>query len=150
MGMVTILAVVGSLTSYTPVTALSLLPEPTGPRPAGCEGTDNCGNYQLSDFVRLAVRVSDIILGIVGSLALLMFVYGGFTWILSGGSSDKVQQGKDILRNAVIGLILVFTSWLIVSVVVRAFVCTPEEPCTGNIFDRPWSEAPPDDLPTGN
>lgn len=106
-----------------------------------------CGTCKIEDFVRLAVNITDFILGIVGSLALLMLVYGGVVWIISGGSADKVQQGKTIVRNAIIGLVLVFTSWLIVSVVVRAFSCagdnaTSNACTTGTIFDRPWDQSP--------
>lgn len=122
----------------------------TAPQPAHAQslwaGMEDCrakGDCSLSDFARLAVNVSDIILGIVGSLALLMLVYGGFTWVLSGGSSEAVQKGKDIVRNAVIGLVVVFSSWMIVSLVVRAFVCSGEDAnsaqcTTGTIFNRPW------------
>jgi hypothetical protein len=74
----------------------------------------NCGNYSLTDFLQLAVTVSTWILGCVGAVALLFFVYGGFTFILSGGSEEKVKQGKTILINAVIGLALVFASYIII------------------------------------
>jgi hypothetical protein len=105
------------------------------------------GDCKIGDFVQLAVNISSFILAIVGSLALLMFVYGGVVWIISAGSAEKVQQGKTIVRNAVIGLVLVFTSWLIVSVVVRAFSCGGEnaetEACTsGTIFNQSWSQVP--------
>lgn len=71
----------------------------------------------LNSFVVLGVQVAQFILGIVGALTLLMFVYGGFTWITSGGSSDRVKKGKDILVGAVIGLLIVFSSYMIVSYV---------------------------------
>ncbi len=72
------------------------------------------GDYELDDFMRIAINVSNLILRFVGSLALLMFIYGGFTFLLSGGSSDKVSKGKNILVAAVIGLVIVFSSFLII------------------------------------
>jgi hypothetical protein len=92
----------------------AILPTPSGAKPADCT-SDNCGNYTLDDFVQLGVNVANWILGIVGSLALLFFVYGGVTWIISAGSSEKVEEGKTILKNAVIGLIIVFVSWTIIN-----------------------------------
>lgn len=74
-------------------------------------------NCELNDFVRLAVEISKWILGITGSLALLAFIYGGFVWMLSGGSSERVQKGKQIFTGAVIGLVIVFTSYMIIGFV---------------------------------
>ena len=75
------------------------------------------GNYDLNDMVLLAIRASRIILGVVGSLALLMFVYGGFMFLISTGSSEKVGKAKSILIAATIGLIIVFASYVIISFV---------------------------------
>lgn len=58
------------------------------------------------------------IMGIVGSLALLMFVYGGITWMLAAGESGRVQKGKDILTWATIGLIVIFASYGLVKFVI--------------------------------
>ncbi|HTW96761.1 MAG TPA: pilin [Candidatus Methylomirabilis sp.] len=74
----------------------------------------NCGNYTLDDFVALAITIAKWILGVVGAVALLFLVYGGFTLILSGGNEDRVRQGKEILTGAIIGLIIVFTAYLII------------------------------------
>lgn len=60
------------------------------------------------------------VLAIVGALALGMFVYGGFTWLTSGGSPDRVKKGKDILIWAVIGLVVIFASYTLVDFLLRA------------------------------
>jgi len=73
-----------------------------------------CGNYTLNDFIRLAVNISKWILGIVGSLTLAMFVYGGVLLLLSGGSSDKVDKAKKTMVAAVVGLAIVLGSSLII------------------------------------
>jgi hypothetical protein len=72
------------------------------------------GNYQVNDFILLAVNISSLILRVVGSLALLFFVYGGLTLMLSGGSSEQVKKGQGIIKAAVIGLIIVFASFIII------------------------------------
>lgn len=87
--------------------ASGILPTPTG-------GNGGDGDYSLNDFVQLAVNVSEKILGLVGSLALLAFVYGGIVFLISGGSSEKVEKGKQILIGAVIGLVIVFASYMII------------------------------------
>ncbi|HQB76676.1 MAG TPA: hypothetical protein PLI25_03825 [bacterium] len=77
------------------------------------------GDYTLDDIVMIAVRASRWILGIVGSLALLMFVYGGFMFLISSGSSDKISKAKAIIVAAVVGLIIVFSSYLIIQFVLK-------------------------------
>ncbi|MFA5413569.1 MAG: pilin [Patescibacteria group bacterium] len=66
-------------------------------------------------------RIIKAVLGIVGALALAMFVFGGFTWLTSGGSPDKIKKGKDILMWAVIGLVVIFTSYTLVDFILTSF-----------------------------
>lgn len=77
----------------------------------------NCGDYQLNDFLRIAVNISRLILGLVGSLALLAFVAGGLMMMLSAGNAEWVTRGKQTLIGAVIGLVVVFTSYAIIQLV---------------------------------
>jgi len=77
-------------------------------------GSSNCGNYSLNDFLVLLINVANWILGVVGAVALLFFVYGGFVFILSGGSEERVSSGKKILLNSIIGLAIVFASYTII------------------------------------
>ncbi len=62
-------------------------------------------------------KVIEMVLGVVGSLALLMFVYGGFTWMLSAGNNEKVQKGKEILIWATIGLIVIFSAYAMIKLI---------------------------------
>jgi hypothetical protein len=78
------------------------------------------GNCELSDFLKVGIWVTQFILGIVGSLALLMFIYGGFTWLISAGNPKSVETGKNIIIGAVAGLALVFCSYIIISFSLKA------------------------------
>ncbi|MDX9893475.1 MAG: pilin [Patescibacteria group bacterium] len=57
-------------------------------------------------------------LGLVGSLALAVFVLGGFTWVTSAGNEEKIKKGKDMIMWAVFGLAVIFMSYAIVSFVI--------------------------------
>jgi hypothetical protein len=61
-----------------------------------------------------AVKVA---MGVVGSLALIAFVYGGFMWLTSSGSQDKVKQGSNTMLYAVIGLFIIFAGYAILNTV---------------------------------
>lgn len=76
-----------------------------------CTATGNCG---ITDILVVFVNVAEFLLGIVGAVALLYFVYGGYVLITSGGSQERVKTGKDTLRNAIIGIAIVFLSGIIV------------------------------------
>lgn len=61
-------------------------------------------------------------LGISGSLALAMFIFGGFTWVTSAGSEEKIEKGKKMVMWAAFGLALIFLSYAIVGFVIGAIV----------------------------
>lgn len=105
------------LTSPILVNGAGIIPE-SGPCPSGYSG--NCGNYGVDDFLVLAINISKWILGIVGSLALLMFIYGGLMFLISAGSADKIGQAKKIIIAAVVGLVIVFSSYLIIQFVMSS------------------------------
>lgn len=69
----------------------------------------------INIFLVFGINIARYVFGIVGALALLMFIYGGFTLILSRGSSEKVKKGGEIMIAAVIGLVIVFGAYLLVS-----------------------------------
>ncbi|MDD5071271.1 MAG: pilin [Patescibacteria group bacterium] len=89
------------------------------------------GDYGLNDFVKIGINATQWILGIVGSLALLMFVYGGLMMIISSGSSEKVTKAKEIIIGAVIGLVIVFTSYMIIQFTIGALGIEGEWATTG-------------------
>ena len=49
-------------------------------------------------------------IGIAGGVAFLLLVYGGFKFIFSVGNPENVQQGREIITAAIIGLIVVVFS----------------------------------------
>ena len=68
----------------------------------------------VSIYVVLLLNVANYLFGIVGALALLFFIYGGFTLILSRGSPEQVKKGTEIVAAAVIGLVVVFGAYMLV------------------------------------
>lgn len=52
-----------------------------------------------------------IFTGVAGSIALLMFTYGGFMMLTSGGNEERVSTGKKALVWATVGLAVIFFSY---------------------------------------
>lgn len=82
-----------------------------------CTKTGDC---TITDILVVFVNVAELLLGIVGAVALGYFIYGGFTLLISGGRSEQVQKGKDIIRNATIGIAIIFLSGVIVRFTTQA------------------------------
>ena len=73
-----------------------------------------------TDIREVIAQVIQAVLGIIGAVALVMFIYGGFMWLTAGGKSDRIQKGKDILIWSVIGLVVIFGSYALVNFILRA------------------------------
>lgn len=77
----------------------------------------------LGDVNNLQVAIGKVITiftGIAGSVALLMFVYGGVLLLISGGSEQRVTAGKQAITWATIGLFVIFGSYAILRVIFLA------------------------------
>ena len=58
--------------------------------------------------------VVNLLTALVGIVAVIMIIVGGFRYITSGGSSEKVSLAKNTILYAVIGLIIVALAQVIV------------------------------------
>lgn len=73
-----------------------------------------------SDVRILIGRVIRGLLSIIGSIALLMFVYGGVLWLTSAGNSEMIKKGKNILVWAVLGLGVIFSAYAVTNALINA------------------------------
>ena len=61
-----------------------------------------------------------VMLGLAGTVALAMFVWGGITWMTSGGDPKKVEAGKRIMVWTAVGLAVMFGAEAIIRAVLSA------------------------------
>lgn len=92
------------------VASAAILPD-CAKQPGGC--------VQLSQLIQVGVNYGRFILGISGALALVFFIWGGFLILTSAGASDRVKKGKEALRAATIGLIIIFGAFTAVKFILR-------------------------------
>lgn len=74
----------------------------------------------ITDVRDIMGRIISAALSISGSIALLMFVYGGILWLTSRGESKQVEKGKAILVWSTLGLGVIFSSYVLVSAIISA------------------------------
>ncbi len=75
------------------------------------------GNYDMKDLLTKAIEISNQLLGIVGSIALLFFIIAGIKMIFSGGSEEKISSARTMMVQTIIGLIIFLSAFLIISFV---------------------------------
>lgn len=73
-------------------------------------GTDVNINFFIGNMI-------NYIMGIVGSLFLLFFVYGGLIWMTSAGSAEKVGKAKSIMVWNTLGMFVIFGSYALVKLI---------------------------------
>lgn len=57
------------------------------------------------------------VLGLVGIIAVAFAIYGGFLILTGGANEENVSKGRKTLLYAVVGIIVIFLAWSIVSLV---------------------------------
>jgi hypothetical protein len=84
----------------------------------------------------IIARFVQIFFGILGVIAICLLIYGGFIWMTAAGDPDKVNKAKQIITNAVIGLIIIFSAFAIATFIMSILrgisgPRVPGEPGTG-------------------
>ena len=105
-----------TVTNRQPVAGQKILP--------ACAMDGSCRS--LNDLVQVGINVGDLIFSVIGSLAFVMFVYGGFMIILSMGNAERVKKGQQILVAAVIGMAIAFGAYILVDFILDSFGVAPE------------------------
>ena len=54
-------------------------------------------------FIDIICAIAGWIAGIVGALAVIMFVWGGILFVTSGGNPGQIDKAKQALKYAIIG-----------------------------------------------
>jgi hypothetical protein len=100
---------------FLTIFALSQTAFAAGEINAGINQVDN--NIILGDVspMNIVVRIINILLGFLGFTAVCIFIYAGFVWMTSAGSEEKINQAKQLLKNAVIGILIILSAWGIVT-----------------------------------
>lgn len=107
-----VLTTLGSLVPVRPIFAQGLVESCALADP----GAGYCDN--INDLVAQVITIGEFLLGLAGSLALLMFVYGGIVFVTSQGQAERTKKATQIIGAAVIGLIISLSAYIIVEFIV--------------------------------
>lgn len=70
-----------------------------------------------ADLRTTVTNIINWVLGLLGIVAVIMILYGGFMWLTAGGSEDRITSAKKIISAAVVGLVIILLAWAIVNFV---------------------------------
>ena len=78
-------------------------------------------NYN-ADTLGKVIQGGITILFIVATIASLFFlIFGGIKWISSGGDKGKLEESRNMLVAAAVGLIITFASYFILNIILEIF-----------------------------
>ncbi len=59
----------------------------------------------------VVVQIINVVLGLLATIFLVLLVMAGFQWMTSGGNQEKTKEAMSKIKNALIGLLIIMTSW---------------------------------------
>lgn len=62
----------------------------------------------------------NLLLFLVGAVAVIMIIFGGFRYVISGGDSGSVTSAKNTILYAIIGLIIAALAYAIIDFVLNS------------------------------
>ena len=66
--------------------------------------------------------ITNVLLFIVGAIAVIMIVIGGLRYVLSGGDSSQITAAKNTILYAIIGIIVAILAYAVVNFVIGSFI----------------------------
>jgi hypothetical protein len=73
-----------------------------------------------TDLIVIIGRIINVFLGTLGVVFLGLMLYAGFLWMTSGGDDENVKKAKSMIQNAIIGLLIIMSSWAITYFIIKA------------------------------
>lgn len=70
-------------------------------------------------------KIVNILLYIIGAIAVIMLIFGGIRYVLSGGDSAAVTSAKNTILYAVVGIIVAILAYAIVNFVIGSLIANP-------------------------
>jgi len=87
----------------------------------GLETFNKEAGLPKSDLNTMAATIIKSVLSFLGIFALIIVMYGGFLWMVSGSNEDRKKAAKGTFVNGIIGLIIILLAYTIVSYVFGMF-----------------------------
>lgn len=95
------------------ITGLSLAQSDIGRQLGAAAGASGANLGAPMDPRLVVAFIIRVLLGVVGTVLLVLNIYAGFLWMTAGGNEEQVTSAKTTIRNATIGLVIVLSAYSI-------------------------------------
>lgn len=68
------------------------------------------------------IRVIDFATKIIGSIAVIIMIFAGFKFMTAQGNDQRITEAKEVFKYAVIGLLVTFLSYVIITSIQAIFL----------------------------
>lgn len=82
-------------------------------------------------------EITNVLLFVVGAIAVIMIVIGGLRYVLSGGDAKQVEAAKNTILYAIVGIIVAILAYAAVNFITNAFTTSD-----GSTIDSTTSSSP--------
>lgn len=65
--------------------------------------------------------ITNVLLFLIGAISVIMLIIGGLRYVMSGGDSSAVQNAKNTILYAIVGVIVAILAYAAVDFVISAF-----------------------------
>ena len=73
--------------------------------------------------VRVTIaRIINVMMGLLGIIAVVIVLYGGFLWMTAAGNEERIDKAKKMIIAGVIGLAIILSAYAIARFVVDSLV----------------------------
>lgn len=76
---------------------------------------------QPPEVKNIFLTVTNVLLFLIGAIAVIMLIYGGFRYTTSGGDSSSVTAAKNTILYAIVGIIVAIVAYAVVKFVIVQF-----------------------------
>ena len=67
-------------------------------------------------------NILNVAMGLLGIIAVVIILWGGFQWMVSGGDDTKVKNAKNRIIQGVVGLVIIITAYAIANFVITSLL----------------------------
>lgn len=65
--------------------------------------------------------ITNVMLFIIGAISVIMLIIGGIRYVVSGGDTTKVQEAKNTILYAIVGVVVAILAYAVVNFVIQSF-----------------------------
>lgn len=75
-----------------------------------------------TDVREMIASIINVLMTLLGVIAVVIILLGGFKWMTAGGNEDQVGEAKKIIMQGVVGLVVILSAWAIAQFVINSLV----------------------------